>query len=332
MSEQRNSMRAWRPLIHRSPLNPLLTPKDWPYPANAVFNPGAIEVNGETCLLVRVEDMRGFSHITLARSKDGVTDWRVDPEPWLKPDPKHAEEKWGLEDPRVVHLKELGKYAVTYVSFSAGGPLVSLALTEDFRSVQRIGPLLPPEDKDASLLPRKVGGRFVLIHRPIIRGEAHIWIAFSPDLRHWGDHQILLPTRSGSWDGHRVGLGPPPLETDEGWLVIYHGVRVTASGSLYRIGLALLDLDEPWRVIRRCEEWVFGPAEPFERSGDVPGVTFITGAVPSGDGKQLRLYYGAADSVVGLAVADLTEILDYLKSSQSPAVKTKKYYGRRLPR
>ncbi len=299
-------------LFTRHKGNPILTKSHWPYPANAVFNPGAIDCRGETLLLVRVEDMRGFSHLTVARSKDGKTNWRIDPHPTLFSDPAFHEERWGTEDPRIVWIEELNEYAVTYVSFSPGGPVVSLAMTSDFVSFRKLGALLPPEDKDASLFPRRINGCFALIHRPIIRGEAHIWIAFSPDLKYWGDHQVLIPTGPG-WDSRRVGLGPPPIETKEGWLVMYHGVRMTTSGSLYRVGLALLDLDEPRRVIRRSDEWVIGPQMTYEYTGDVPGVVFPTGIIVDTETDELRVYYGAADSSVALIYANINKILDYLK-------------------
>ncbi len=298
--------------------NPVLHPDRWPYPANATFNPGAIRHDGEVYLLVRVEDMRGFSHLTLARSKDGKTDWQIDDKPILMPDSAHREEKWGIEDPRIIRLEDLGQYALTYVSFSRGGPVVSMALSRDLHTYKRRGAMLPPEDKDASLFPRKIGRRYVLIHRPIIRGQAHIWIASSPDLVHWGEHKILLPVRPGWWDSSRVGLGPPPIETDDGWLIIYHGVRMTASGSLYRVGLALLDLEEPWRVLKRCDQWVFGPHEPYERVGDVPGVTFPTGTVYDPESDELIMYYGAADTSVCLATARLRELVDHLKQNGDP--------------
>jgi predicted GH43/DUF377 family glycosyl hydrolase len=299
-------------LFKRYQGNPILTAEEWPYPVNSVFNPAATIVDGETLLLVRVEDMCGYSHLTVARSEDGLTGWRVDPEPTLLPDPEAHEERWGLEDPRIVWLEDRGQYAITYVSFSKGGPLVSLTMTSDFRSFERWGPLLPPEDKDAALFPRRFKGRYALLHRPIIRGEANIWISFSPDLKHWGDHLMLLPARSGLWDAHRVGLGTQPIETPDGWLIIYHGVRATASGSLYRVGLALLDLEEPTKVICRSDEWVFGPHESYERFGDVPGVTFPGGAVIDEKTNQLRMYYGAADTTVAVALADLPTVLDYL--------------------
>jgi len=305
-------------LFQRYEKNPILSPEQWPYTVNTVFNPGATKFDGETLLLVRVEDMRGFSHLTIARSKDGKTDWRIEPQPALKPDSDAHEERWGLEDPRIVWLEERKEYAITYVSFSSGGPLVSLALTEDFKKFTRIGPLVPPEDKDASLFPRRFRGRYALIHRPIIRGESHIWLSFSPDLRHWGEHRLLISTRPGWWDCHRVGLGAQPLETPEGWLIIYHGTRVTASGSIYRVGLALLDLEEPWRVQRRSDEWVLGPRKPYEQRGDVPRVTFPTGAIFEEEAGELRLYYGIADTTVGLAIADMDEVLSYLRSCPSP--------------
>jgi predicted GH43/DUF377 family glycosyl hydrolase len=147
-----------------------------------------------------------------------------------------------------------------------------------------------------------------------------MWLSFSPDLRHWGDAQILLPARRGGfWDANKIGLGPPPLRTDRGWLVCYHGVRVTASGSIYRLGLALLDLDDPTTVLARGNEWVFGPHEVYERTGDVPDVVFPCGWVLRDDRDTLHLYYGAADSVVCVAEASLAALLDHLEHHASTA-------------
>ncbi len=295
--------------------NPILVPDRWPYPANATFNPAAVRFNDETILLVRVEDMRGFSHLTIARSKDGMTNWRIDEKPALMPDGNFDEERWGIEDPRIVWLEDKEQFAITYVSFSKDGPVVSLALSNDLQSFERHGSMLPPEDKDASLFPCLIDGKYTMLHRPIIRGEAHIWISSSPDLEYWGHHKVLLPVRPGWWDSSRVGLGPPPIKTDEGWLIIYHGVRLTASGSLYRVGLALLDLEEPWIIRKRCDQWVFGPHEQYERVGDVPGVTFPTGTVYNPENDQLIMYYGAADTSVCLATAQLTDLVDFLLNS-----------------
>jgi predicted GH43/DUF377 family glycosyl hydrolase len=270
---------------------------------------------------MRVEDLRGISHLTVARSDDGRTGWRIDPEPTLMPDPDHhPEEVWGIEDPRITWLPEREEWAIAYTAFSRRGPLVSLAVTRDFRRFHRLGPAMPPEDKDAALFPRRIDGRWALIHRPTpLAGPAQIWLAFSPDLRHWGDHTLLLPAREGAWwDAGKIGLGPPPLETPEGWLILYHGVRSTASGSLYRAGLVLLDLEDPRRVLHRTDEWVFGPQEPYEQTGDVGGVVFPCGWMHDPATDELRIYYGAADSAIALATATLSDLVAYVRSCPRP--------------
>jgi len=301
-------------LFKRYEGNPILTPENWPYPANAVFNPGAVKLNSDTILLVRVEDMRGFSHLTVARSEDGFTGWRIDSKPTFVADQNSREEKWGLEDPRIIWLEEQKQYAITYTSFSIGGPVVSLAITKNFRNYARLGSLLPPEDKDACLFPRRFRGRFALIHRPIVRGEAHIWLSFSPDLKHWGDHISLIEARTAYWDGQRVGLACQPVEIEQGWIVFYHGVRSTSAGAIYRMGVVLLDLEEPWRVLRRSDEWILGPHAPYERVGDVNGVVFPTGITVQKETDQANLYYGAADCTVAVATAKFSELVDYIMS------------------
>jgi len=295
-----------------------LRPEDWPYPVNSVFNPGAVQLkgNGETLLLARVEDRRGISHLCAARSADGVRNWAIDTQPTLMPARgQRPEELWGIEDSRITWVPELGRYAVVYTAFSQGGPGVSLALTNDFREFEHLGMIMSPEDKDAALFPRKFGGHWTLIHRPVqVTGAAHIWISYSPDLRHWGSHQILIPARHGAWwDARKIGLSTPPIETAEGWLILYHGVRTTASGCLYRVGLALLDLENPAQVIYRSSEWIFSPLETYEHMGDVQEVVFPTGAVLDAVGDSLRVYYGAADSCIGLATASVRELLGWLK-------------------
>ncbi|MET0772778.1 MAG: glycosidase [Candidatus Limnocylindrales bacterium] len=305
-------------LFRRHAANPILTPKDLPRPANTVFNPGATLEDGDTVLLLRVEDRRGISHLQVARSRNGVDGWRLDADAVLMPDPEeHPEEVWGVEDPRITWLPELSRYAVAYTAYSRRGPLVSLALTQDFRVFERLGPAMPPEDKDAALFPRRFDGRWALLHRPVpVRGGAHIWLSYSPDLRHWGELSLVLPARDGAWwDAGKVGLGPPPLETPDGWLIMYHGVHQTAGGSIYRAGLALLDLDDPRQVIRRSDEWILGPREVYELVGDVSQVVFPTGWVVDEAADELRLYYGAADTSVCLATARLSEVLDYVRSS-----------------
>ena len=316
----------FRELFHRHPQNPILSALDWPYPVNTVFNPGATLLpNGETLLLARVEDRRGISHLTAARSADGISNWRIDSKPTLSPDPDHyPEDIWGIEDPRITWIEELGRYAIVYTSYSTSGPLVSLALTADFVEFERRGIVMSAEDKDAALFPRRFNGRWALIHRPLVyypANKANIWLSFSEDLKHWGDNCEVIEARLGGWwDANKIGLSPPPIETSEGWLIIYHGVRTTPAGCIYRLGLALLDLDQPCRQIWRGSEWVFGPEEPYELNGDVGKVVFPCGTVHDSATGSLRVYYGAADSSIALATAKLSELLDWLMSAKEHRV------------
>ena len=302
-------------LFTRDPGNPILAPQRWPYPINAVMNAGAAEVDGETVLLCRVEDRRGFSHLACARSKDGKTNWVVDDQPAMAPHPDRPEESWGLEDPRVTRVDELGAWIVAYTAFGPGGPGVSLARTEDFRSFERMGVVMTPPDKNAALLPHRVGGEWILFHRPL----GDVWLSRSADLKSWRAPERVLAARPGGWwDSMRVGMGPPPLPTEHGWLVVYHGVRETVSGGLYRAGLALLDLEDPARVLHRSEDWVLGPRWDFEVTGDVPNVVFPCGLLHDSESDELRLYYGAADTRIGLATARRGEVLDYLRACPGP--------------
>jgi predicted GH43/DUF377 family glycosyl hydrolase len=303
-------------IFHRHELNPVLTAANWPYSANTVFNPGATLLpDGTTLLLCRVEDRRGHSHLCAARSANGVDDWQIDPQPTLLADPeRYPEELWGIEDPRITYIPELGQYAVVYTAFTHDGPGVALALTDDFRHFDRYGVIMQPEDKDAALLPHRIGGDWALIHRPVSAHVAHMWISYSSDLRHWGGHKLMLEARLGGWwDANRIGLSPPPIETPQGWLVIYHGRRRNAAGSIYRIGLALFDLHKPENCLKRSDEWVFGPEEPYERHGDVDNIVFPCGYTIATDGDTLHLYYGAADTCIALATGSVRAMLDWLE-------------------
>jgi predicted GH43/DUF377 family glycosyl hydrolase len=302
-------------LFHRHEHNPILSADCWPYPAHTVFNAGATRLpDGTTLLLCRVEDRRGLSHLCAARSRNGIDGWVIDAEPTLMPDPeRHPEELWGIEDPRITFVEELGKYAVAYTAFSQSGPGVALALTADFRTFDRLGLVMQPDDKDAALLPRRIKGKFALLHRPATDASADIWISFSPDLRNWGEHKrVLLARRGGWWDARRVGLSPPLIETPRGWLMLYHGVKRTGAGCLYRLGAALLDFESAEPCILRGDSWIFGPEAPYEREGDVGYVTFPCGYTLGEDGDSINLYYGAADTCIGLATGSITRILQWL--------------------
>jgi predicted GH43/DUF377 family glycosyl hydrolase len=311
---------AYATLLHRSTGNPILTAADWPYPVHSVFNAGATLLkDGTTLLLCRVEDRRGHSHLCAARSADGVRGWVIDRQPTLCADVvNRPEELWGIEDPRITFVPEIEKYAIAYTAFGKGGPGVSLALTEDFIHFERCGLVMQPDDKDAALLPRRIDGMFALVHRPIADSGAHVWISYSPDLRSWGGHRMMLQARRGGWwDANKVGLSPPLIETERGWLMLYHGVRITAAGCLYRLGVALFDSKDPSQLLMRGDEWIFGPEAAYETHGDVANVTFPCGYTVANDGDTLNIYYGAADSCIALTTGSIREILDWLERHNS---------------
>lgn len=304
------------PLFLRHENNPILTAADWPYRVHSVFNPGATKLaDGATLLLCRVEDHRGHSHLCAARSRNGVDKWVIDAMPTLMNDPaNHPEELWGIEDPRITFMPDLGQYAITYTAFGKDGPGVAIALTKDFRDFARLGLVLNPDNKDAALFPRRIAGSYAILHRPRGRTQSNIWIAFSDDLRTWDRHVPVLRARRGAWwDANKIGLSPPLIETPSGWLLLYHGVRVTVSGALYRLGAALLDLEHPETVLARGDEWIFGPEAHYERTGDVGNVAFPCGYTLGADGDTINLYYGAADSSVALATGSVKRLLDWIR-------------------
>ncbi len=300
-----------RELFVRHPANPILTADDWPYPVNAVFNPAAAVVDGETVLLARVEDLRGISHLSVARSANGVDGWRIEAEPLLSPRPGIETEEWGFEDARAVWVEELGRFVITCTAYGPDGPAVYLATTADFLSLDRHGIVANPDDKNAALLPERVGGKWILFHRPTT-GFTHpgISLSRSNDLISWSPPEAVMQPRQGAWwDSLRIGIGPPLLKTEHGWLLVYHGVKETVGGAIYRLGLALLDLDDPTQVLSRGHNWILGPLETYERTGDVPNALFACGLLHDADSGELRLYYGAADTSIGLATAQLDDLL-----------------------
>ncbi len=292
---------------------PLITPADLPFEANAVLNPGVVELDGEVLLLLRIEDATGVSHIHVARSANGVDGWRVDERPLLEADlPGHPFEEWGCEDPRVAEIGPR-KWIIAYTAYSRYGPAVALATTEDFVAVNRLGIVLSPTNKDATLFPERFDGLWILLHRPVTGGQEHIWYACSPEsLSHWSWPGMLLPQRGGPWwDSLRVGVGAPPLRTDQGWLLIYHGVKEMAGRPIYRLGLALLEMENPRKVLARAARWAFAPQTDYEQRGLVPGVVYTCGALLRGD--EVWMYYGAADTVIGLAIAKTSDLLAFVR-------------------
>ena len=299
-------------LFDRCPANPILSPLDLPFQAAAVLNPGVTEQGDEVVMLLRVEDHAGYSSIYVARSSNGVDGWEIESKPLLNyGEPDWRYEQWGCEDARVTYLPEEDRWYITYTAYSPVGAAVALARTEDFESAERIGLLFSPNNKDAVLFSRKFGERWAVLHRPDAGGIEHIWSAYSPDLIHWGEPHCVLPELSGpAWDAVKVGAGPPPILTEYGWLLIYHGVKGYGGHLVYRTGVALLEQDRPHKTVARSRNWVFQAEAPYELSGLTPNVVFPTGLLLRGD--ELWMYYGAADSCTCLATAKLDEVLALL--------------------
>ncbi len=286
--------------------NPILEKDDIPYPANTVFNPAACKYKDYIYLLLRVEDRMGISHLTLARSKDGFN-FEVDKNPFMYPgeDPYFSiYEEYGIEDARITQFSD-GVYYIMYVVHSAFSPRIGIAKTNDFKKVKRLEIISEPSTKDGVLFSEKIKGEYVRLDRP---DDENIWISYSPDLKYWGKSKVLLYPREGKWDAQKIGAGPPPIKTERGWLLIYHGVRMTAAGRLYRVGVGLLDLENPEKVLGVNDGFLLGPKENYERIGDVGNVVFPTGVVIEGD--ELIMYYGAADSCVCAATAKLSDLID----------------------
>jgi len=308
----------FKELFVKSDNNPILTPSNWPYLIDHVFNPAAAIYKNETILLVRVEDRRGFSSLSTAISKDGITNWKISPKSVLIPDPSNNEHAKGFEDPRIVWVEELREYVIACVSFRKERidiPYgISLIGTKDFNDFRRISKPLDPENKNACLFPKRIKNKFALIHRPVREGKSYIAVSFSDDLISWEQELVLFSTRKWYWDEYKIGLACPPIETEQGWILFYHGSQGKANRLIYRVGVALLDL-ENLSLIRRSSEWVLGPSEIYE--GGNNGIVFPCGCTVDSETKELKVYYGADDSNVCLAITNQQEVSDYLKKCPS---------------
>lgn len=285
---------------------PVLSPTQNWWEDFCVFNPAAVEKDGRVYLLYRAMGKDMVSRIGLAWSDDGVNFERLSSPVF---EPSVPQEASGVEDPRVVEID--GVFYMTYTAyrgwdFENGDHnfVIAMAKSTDLRKWEKMGfPLGDEINKDGVLFPERVNGKYVLLHRR----PPSIWIAFSDDLKSWEGHRIIMKPTSNWWENIKIGAGAPPIKTEEGWLLIYHGVGAPFGFRVYSLGVALLDLKDPTKVLARCPLPVLVPELIWETKGDVPFVVFTDGAVVRGD--RIYLYYGAADRVIGLAVANLKDVL-----------------------
>ena len=286
----------------RHPASPILKPNplnDWE--ALNVFNCGVVYFNDLFHMFYRAQGVDYVSRIGYAVSADGVHFNRLE-QPVLSP-----QDEWetrGVEDPRITYLAGEGRFIMAYTAYSPLGITPMFAASTNLITWRRIGPLIVGEDnKDHVLFPRQIGGRYVTLHRR----PPSIWIAYSDDLKNWDDLRVVMSPRPGNWDCARVGAGGVPVETEHGWLVLYHGYD---DEFVYRFGACLLDLEDPTQVIARPRECILEPRETWEFKGDVPHAIF-SAANPVVDG-TVHVYYGGADRVIGLATCALDEILGWV--------------------
>lgn len=298
-----------RDVIHRWEGNPIISLEDIPFRCNTVFNAAAVKINGEYLLLIRVEGQHGRSVFALARSEDGYR-FSVDPHPALKPakeEPFATYEACGIEDPRITYMD--GTYYVMYTAYSDYGPRLALARTDDFAQFERIGLISQPVNKDGTLFPKKIRGRYARLDRPMVGGSGNVWISYSDDLINWGNSAVVMTTRGDHWDCTRIGASAPPIETDQGWLEIYHGVKETSAGPIYRLGVAMLDLEDPTRILGRAAIPILTPREYYERVGDIGNVVFSCGAIVEENTSEVKVYYGAADTCICVGTAKLDALI-----------------------
>jgi len=250
--------------------------------------------------------LTSMSHLRIARSRDGIT-FEVEGTPAFTPGTRY--EGFGVEDPRITLLD--GTYWINYTAVSRYGISTALASTKDFRTFERYGVIFPPPNRDVTIFPEKVGGRYAALHRPMPEGlgDPSIWLATSPDLISWGGHCLVATSRPGKWDDLKIGGGAVPFRVHAGnrdaWLAVYHGV--TRSPPTYSLGALLLDIHEPWKVLGRSREPILAPEASYEREGFYGDVVFTCGLIAEGD--RVRIYYGAADAVMAVADLSLAEIL-----------------------
>ncbi len=302
-------------LLWRSGRNPIIGRHAIPR-ANSIFNSAVVPFEDGYAGVFRVDDTERIMNLHAGRSADGVN-WDIEPDPiaFVPAEPRVAELGNEFEhayDPRVTWIED--RYYVTWCN-GYHGPTIGLASTHDFETFSQLDNAFLPFNRNGVLFPRRIGGAYAMLNRPSDNGHTpfgDIFYSESPDLVHWGRHRHVMGTRRLTWESTKIGPGPTPIETDEGWLLIYHGVLTSCNGFVYSMGAALLDLVQPWKVRARGPHYLLSPQVPYEQVGDVPNVAFPCAALLDRPTGRLTIYYGGADTVVCMAHGYLSEILEYV--------------------
>ncbi|MFW6364129.1 MAG: glycoside hydrolase family 130 protein [Spirochaeta sp.] len=303
-------------VVWRYSKNPVI-PQDLIPTSNSIFNSAVVPFKGGYAGVFRCDDTSRRMNIHRGISKDGIT-WEIDHSPidFIKDHPGIPDQEYKY-DPRVIPIGD-----TFYIVWCGGyrGACIGMGYTRDFETFHQLENPLMPYNRNGVLFPRKIQNKYILLSRPSDSGHTpfgDIFLSASPDMQHWGGHRFVMgPTGSDSgWQTTKIGAGPAPIETSEGWLLLYHGVLTSCNGFVYSMGGALLDLDEPWKVIARSRPYLLAPKTDYERVGDVQNVLFPCASLVDGDTGRLAIYYGAADTVTGLAFGYVDEIVDFIRNN-----------------
>jgi beta-1,4-mannooligosaccharide/beta-1,4-mannosyl-N-acetylglucosamine phosphorylase len=298
-------------VVWRYSRNPIIT-RDAVPGANSIFNSAVVPFNGAFAGVFRCDTTARDMQIHAGFSDDGIR-WRIEPQriQFVCDDPEIGQFVYGY-DPRVCWIED--RYWVTWCN-GYYGPTIGVAYTYDFRTFYQLENAFLPYNRNGVLFPRRINGKYAMLSRPSDRGHTpfgDIFYSESPDMIHWGHHRFVMAP-VGGWQSTKVGAGPTPIETPEGWLLIYHGVLTSCNGFVYSFGAALLDLDRPWKVIYRTRPYLLNPREYYECVGDVPNVVFPCAALVDPPTGRMAIYYGGADTVTCLAFAYLHEVVEFVR-------------------
>jgi beta-1,4-mannooligosaccharide/beta-1,4-mannosyl-N-acetylglucosamine phosphorylase len=284
--------------------------------SNSVFNSAVVSYDGGFAGIFRCDSRSISMDLFAGFSSDGIN-WELDDDPinltGIEDESLKREYRY---DPRVFYLD--GKYYVTWCN-GYHGPTIGLAHTEDFKTFTQLENAFLPFNRNGVMFPRKINGLYMMMSRPSDNGHTpfgDIFVSQSPDLTFWGKHRYMMGVIKGdesAWQSTKIGPGTIPIETTEGWLMIYHGVITTCNGFVYRMGSALLDLDKPWKVLSRTKDYILAPHEIYECVGDVPNVVFPCAALADSETGRIAIYYGCADTVTGLAFTTVETLINFTR-------------------
>jgi beta-1,4-mannooligosaccharide/beta-1,4-mannosyl-N-acetylglucosamine phosphorylase len=293
--------------------NPVI-PRDLIPTSNSIFNSAVVPHEGEFTGVFRCDNKARRMLLHTGRSRNGI-DWELEHEPieFECDIPELQDFTYGY-DPRVCWIED--RYYVVWCN-GYHGPTIGMAWTKDFETYHQMENAFLPYNRDGVPFPRKIGDNYAMLSRPSDRGHTpfgDIYYSESPDMCFWGKHRFVMGTRGG-WESTKIGAGPVPIETQEGWLLLYHGVLTSCNGFVYSTGVALLDREEPWKVIARGRPYVLSPQKQYECVGDVPNVVFPCAALCDAATGRMAIYYGGADTVTCLAFAYAQELVEFAKDS-----------------